>query len=98
MRQAERVTEQPTQEKETPQPASLRELLGGRRGAVDASLTAVVAGSLIALYTGRAQDFFLIQVLSNIASALAWAVSIMIRWPLLGVVVGTLLGQKARWR
>ena len=32
------------------------------------------------------------------ASALAWAVSILIRWPLLGVVVGALLGQKTRWR
>jgi hypothetical protein len=66
--------------------------------AVVASLAAVLAGSLVALYTGRAQDFFLIQLLSNVASALAWAVSILIRWPLLGVVVGTLLGQKARWR
>jgi len=126
--------------------ASLRELLGGRRGAIDASippavfvlgwllsgrsigwgaLAAVVAGgvvavvrlgrggrvtaalagvaavagaALIALYTGRAQDFFLIQLLSNVASALAWAVSILIRWPLLGVVAGVLLGQKTRWR
>jgi hypothetical protein len=66
--------------------------------AVLASVAVVAAASLIALYTGRAQDFFLIQLLLNIASALAWAVSILIRWPLLGVVVGTLLGQKTRWR
>ncbi|HEU5471737.1 MAG TPA: DUF3159 domain-containing protein [Actinophytocola sp.] len=71
---------------------------GHRVTAVLASVAAVAAGSLIALYTGRAQDFFLIQLLANIASALAWAVSILIRWPLLGVVVGTLLGQKTRWR
>lgn len=140
------MTEQPTEQRETTRPESLREVLGGRRGAFDAtlppaafvlgwlvsghsvgwgaavalavgaavailrlvrrhrvtavvaSLTAVVAGALVALYTGRAQDFFVIQLLSNVASALAWAVSILIRWPLLGVVVGTLLGQKARWR
>lgn len=71
---------------------------GGRITAVLASVTVVAAGALVALYTGRAEDFFLIQLLINIASALAWAVSILIRWPLLGLVVGTLLGQKTRWR
>ncbi|MBW0113074.1 DUF3159 domain-containing protein, partial [Pseudonocardia sp. KRD-182] len=28
----------------------------------------------------------------------AWAVSIVVRWPLLGLVVGTALGQRTRWR
>ncbi|MCT2582626.1 DUF3159 domain-containing protein [Actinophytocola gossypii] len=71
---------------------------GGRVTAVLASVAAVAGAALLALYTGRAQDFFLVQVLANVASALAWAVSILIRWPLLGVVVGTLLGQRTRWR
>lgn len=71
---------------------------GGRVTAVLAGVAAVVAAALIALYTGRAQDFFLVQVLANAASALAWAVSILVRWPLLGVVVGVVLGQKTRWR
>ena len=71
---------------------------GGRVTAALAGVAAVAGGALIALYTGRAQDFFLIQLLSNVASALAWTVSILIRWPLLGVVVGVLLGQKTRWR
>ncbi|GGS16106.1 MULTISPECIES: DUF3159 domain-containing protein [Actinokineospora] len=71
---------------------------GGKATAVLGSLAAVAAGALVALYTGRAQDFFLIRLLSNVGSGLAWAVSILIRWPLLGVVVGTVLGQKARWR
>lgn len=74
-------------------------LVRGRRAtAVLASVAAVAGAALIAVHTGRAQDFFLIQLLSNVASALAWAVSILIRWPLLGVVVGVLLGQKTRWR
>jgi hypothetical protein len=77
---------------------ALRLARGGRVSAVLASVAAVAGGSLIALYTGRAQDVFLIQLLSNVASALAWAVSILVRWPLLGVVVGLLLGQKTRWR
>ena len=56
------------------------------------------AAVLVALYTGRAVDFFLLQIVSNAVSALAWAVSIIVRWPLLGVVVGTALGQRTRWR
>src|SRR5690606_13359950 len=74
-------------------------LLRGQRVAdVVISLAAVVAAALVALYTGRAQDFFLLQVLANVGSALAWAASILIRWPLLGVIVGVVLGQKTRWR
>jgi hypothetical protein len=76
----------------------LRLVRGHRVTAVLASVAVVAAGALVALHTGRAQDFFLIQLLLNIASALVWAVSILISWPLLGLVVGTLLGQKTRWR
>ncbi|WP_291413145.1 DUF3159 domain-containing protein [Actinophytocola sp.] len=76
----------------------IRLVRGGRVTAVLAGVAAVAGAALVALYTGRAQDFFLIQLLSNVASALAWAVSVLIRWPLLGVVVGVLLGQKTRWR
>ncbi|TWH21053.1 uncharacterized protein DUF3159 [Prauserella rugosa] len=76
----------------------VRLVRGDKVRAVLISLAAVVVAALIALRTGRAEDFFLIQLLSNVASALAWAVSIVIRWPLLGVVVGTVLGQKTRWR
>lgn len=71
---------------------------GDKARAILVSLAAVVAAALIALHTGRAEDFFLLQLLSNVASALLWAASIVIRWPLLGVVVGLLLGQKTRWR
>ncbi|GID31701.1 DUF3159 domain-containing protein [Paractinoplanes brasiliensis] len=71
---------------------------GDKPRAVVIGLLGVCVAALIALYTGRAQDFFLIQLFSNAASALTWAASIVIRWPLLGVVVGGVLGQKARWR
>jgi uncharacterized protein DUF3159 len=78
--------------------AIVRLARGGRVTAALAGVAAVAGAALVALYTGRAEDFFLIQLLSNVASALAWTVSILIRWPLLGVVVGLLLGQKTRWR
>ena len=71
---------------------------GDRPRAVLLGLLGVCVAALIALRTGRAEDFFLVQLLSNGASALAWAVSIVVRWPLLGLVVGAVLGQKTRWR
>jgi Protein of unknown function (DUF3159) len=78
--------------------AAFRLVKGQRVTAVVVSLAGVVAAALIALHTGRAEDFFLLQLLSNVASALLFAASIVVRWPLLGVVVGVVLGQKTRWR
>ena len=75
-------------------PSSL--LWGG--AAALAGLLGVVVAVLVTLYTGRAVDFFLLQIASNAASALAWAVSIAVRWPLLGLVVGAALGQRTGWR
>jgi xanthosine utilization system XapX-like protein len=66
--------------------------------AVLLGLLGVCVAAVVALRTGRAEDFFLLQLVSNAASALAWALSVLVRWPLLGVVVGAALGQRARWR
>jgi hypothetical protein len=71
---------------------------GDKPRAVLIGLLGVCVAALIALHTGRAEDFFLLQLLSNAASALAWAVSIVLRWPFLGLVVGAVLGQRTRWR
>ena len=78
--------------------AAVRIARGRRPAAVLAGLLGVAVAVLVALRTGRAVDFFLVQIASNAASALAWAVSIAVRWPLLGLVVGTALGQRTRWR
>ncbi|MGQ0483560.1 MAG: DUF3159 domain-containing protein [Pseudonocardia sp.] len=78
--------------------AAYRLASGRRPVAVLLGLLGVVLAAAIALRTGRAADFFLLQIASNAASALVWALSIAIRWPLLGVIVGLALGQRARWR
>jgi hypothetical protein len=71
---------------------------GRRVTASVASVAAVSLAAFVALQTGRAEDFFLVQLLSNLASALAWALSTLVRWPLLGVVVGFVAGQRTTWR
>jgi hypothetical protein len=78
--------------------AVLRLARGDRPRAVLFGLLAVAVAALVALRTGRAADFFLVQLVSNAVSALAWAGSIAVRWPLLGVVVGVVIGQRTRWR
>lgn len=78
--------------------AAVRLAAGRRPRAVVVGLLGVAVAALIALHTGRAADFFLVQIAANAASALVWAVSVLVRWPLLGLVVGTALGQRTRWR
>ncbi|MBW4718901.1 DUF3159 domain-containing protein [Saccharothrix obliqua] len=76
----------------------VRLVRGERPRAVVVSVALVVLAAYVALQTGRAEDFFLLQIFLNAASALVWAASIVVRWPLLGVVVGLITGQKFRWR
>lgn len=78
--------------------AVLRWRAGARPRAVVISLFVVMLGVLVALRTGNAADFFLIRLATNAVSVLGWLASILLRWPLLGVVVGTLLGQRTHWR
>jgi Protein of unknown function (DUF3159) len=71
---------------------------GERPRAVAVGLLLAVGAALLALYTGRAEDFFLPRIVANAGSLAAWLVSIAIRWPLLGLVVGALSGHPTRWR
>lgn len=80
--------------------ATLVVAIVGRRKprAVLIGMLATIVAAMVAYYTGEARNFFLIQLLSNAASALAWAVSIIVGWPFLGVIVGGLIGTRTRWR
>jgi hypothetical protein len=66
--------------------------------AVVLGLLSVCVAGIIVLYTGRPADILLPRILANAASALVWTVFIVFRRPLLGLIVGALLGQKTRWR
>lgn len=72
-----------------------------RRQTVQFAL-AGIAGLALSAYvvsrTGRAADFFLPGLLANAGYALAYLISIVVRWPLLGVIVATLRGGDMSWR
>jgi len=63
-----------------------------------AGLVGVGIAAFIAERTGRAEDFFLPGLLLNAGYALAYVISIWVRWPLIGVVAGPLVGEGMEWR
>lgn len=65
---------------------------------VIAGFVGVGVSAFVASRTGRAEDFFLPGLLINLAYGSAFLVSILVRWPLIGVVVGALTGEGAAWR
>ncbi|WP_018179777.1 DUF3159 domain-containing protein [Jongsikchunia kroppenstedtii] len=58
----------------------------------------VLVSSVIAYRTGEARDYFLPDIWGYAICAVALAVSIVVRWPLAGVVWSSLNGTSMRWR
>lgn len=48
--------------------------------------------------TGRAEDVFLPGLLINVGYGVAYLVSVLVRWPIIGVLVGFVTGQGTSWR
>jgi hypothetical protein len=61
-------------------------------------LVGVAFAAFIATRSGRAEDFFLPGLLANAAYASAFLVSLALRRPLVGIIVGHLDGEGDRWR
>jgi len=61
-------------------------------------LVGVAFAAFVAHSSGRAEDFFLPGLLFNAAYATAFFVSVVIRRPLVGVIVGHLDGESSGWR
>lgn len=61
-------------------------------------LIGVGIAALIAARSGRAEDFFLPGLLLNGVYAAAFLISIVVRRPLVGLIVGQLDGTGAAWR
>lgn len=63
-----------------------------------AGFVGVAIAAFLSKRTGRAEDFFLPGLLLNAGYAAAYMVSIFVRWPLLGIILGPAQGQGMAWR
>lgn len=69
---------------------TLRNSVGGFIG------VAVAAG--LAVLTGKPENYFLPALGLNMAYAVAAAVSLAVRWPLIGLALGAVFGEGTEWR
>lgn len=77
----------------------------GIRMATKSPVTQALAGVFgvalsagLALFTGRAEDNFAIGLIINGVSIVVLLVSLALRWPLVGIIVGILANEGASWR
>lgn len=78
--------------------ALIRVVRGERARYAASGFLGVALAAFIATRTGKAENFFLPGLFFNAGYALAYAVSIAIRWPLMGVFIGPLIGEGMNWR
>lgn len=69
---------------------SLQQVLAGFVGLL------IAAG--FSAWTGRAEDFFLPGLLTNLAYGSAFLISILVGWPILGIAMGYMTGEGTAWR
>jgi hypothetical protein len=63
-----------------------------------AGLIGVLASAALALWTGNARDNYVIGFYTNAAYALGLTISLLVRWPAIGLIVGFLMGDGLAWR
>jgi hypothetical protein len=62
------------------------------------SLVGIGIGALFALRSGRAEDVFLPGIIYNAAYAAVMTVSVLVRWPVVGIMIGSVTGDLTAWR
>jgi hypothetical protein len=63
-----------------------------------AALVMVGVSALLAGSTGQGVDFYLLNVLSTAFGSVVFLVSMLVRWPLIGLVVGAARRERFGWR
>ncbi|WP_022887951.1 DUF3159 domain-containing protein [Agromyces italicus] len=75
-----------------------RLIVKGQATQAIAGLVGVLASAALALWTGRAEDNYVLGFFTNAAYALALLISLFVRWPAIGLIVGFLMGDGLAWR
>ena len=63
-----------------------------------AGLFGVGVSAVLAMLTGRTEDNFLPGLIINVVSVLVLVISIAVKWPFIGVIVGFLANEGTAWR
>lgn len=58
----------------------------------------LAVSAVIALVSGKAEGNFIVGIWTNVAFLVAILVSLVVRWPLIGVIVGFLSNEVTQWR
>lgn len=58
----------------------------------------IALGAYFAQRTGSAVNFFLPNLLKNFGFGVGYLISILVRWPLIGIMVGPITGEMFAWR
>lgn len=61
-------------------------------------LIALLISGVLAMTTGRGENFYLVGFYTNAAYGAALLVSVLVRWPVIGLVTGLITGQGSSWR
>jgi hypothetical protein len=65
---------------------------------VAAGIIGLAVSAIFTWKTGKAENFFLPGLLTNLAYGSAFLISILVRWPLMGVAMGYLASEGTSWR
>lgn len=72
-----------------------------KRETIQHAISGVVGVAIcawLANRSGKAEDFYLPGLWTNAIYGAAYIVSILVRWPVIGLVIGPLLEENFRWR
>jgi hypothetical protein len=72
-----------------------------RKDTLQHALTGLLGVAVSAIFsrsTGKAQDFYLPGLIINVVYGTLYAVANLIGWPLLGLVLGPIIGEGTQWR
>lgn len=62
------------------------------------SLVGIGIAAVFASRTGKAEDVFLPGIIYNAAYAVAMVLSVLVRWPLVGLMIASVTGDLTAWR
>ena len=63
-----------------------------------AGVLGIAISAALAIVTGKPEDNFLPGIIINVVSLVVLLVSLLVRWPLIGIIVGFLTNEGTHWR